>query len=44
MVLQASRCETSAISFAGLPLDDEHTIASYGISDLSRLHVSLRLR
>ncbi|CAL5228979.1 g12213 [Coccomyxa viridis] len=36
--------DTHTITFAGLPLDDERTLDSYGIMESSRLHISMRLR
>lgn len=36
--------DSHTITFAGLPLDEERTLAFYGITDSSRLHISIRLR
>ena len=36
-------CDDQVLTFAGRPLDDEETLVSYGITDLSTLSVDVRL-
>lgn len=36
-------CEEQMLSFAGRPLEDEDTLSSYGITDLSTLSVDVRM-
>nr|ABX44803.1 putative 40S ribosomal protein RPS30 [Flustra foliacea] len=36
-------CEDQMLTFAGRPLEDEETLSSYGITDLSTLSVDVRI-